>query len=90
MNEIWVLSVRTSLPKVCYAFGDMNLNMQCFDSFEKAKAAFRESLKSFAFTAIPRQTRLRARDSFLTAATLWTFFRPMPNIPCALNFSATK
>jgi hypothetical protein len=50
MNEIWVLSIRTSLPKVCYAFGDMNLNMQCFDSFEKAKAAFRESLKSFAFT----------------------------------------
>ena len=50
MNEIWVMSVRTSLPKVCYSFGDMNLEMQCFDSFEKAKAAFREKLKSFAFT----------------------------------------
>lgn len=50
MNEIWVLSVRTSLPKVCYAFGDMNLDMQCFDSFQKAKAAFRERLKSLAFT----------------------------------------
>ena len=50
MNEIWVMTVRTSLPKVCYSFGDMNLEMQCFDSFEKARAAFRERLKNFAFT----------------------------------------
>ena len=50
MNEIWVISVRTSLPKVCYAFGDMKLEMQSFDSFEKARAAFREKVKSFAFS----------------------------------------
>lgn len=50
MKEIWVLSVRTSLPKVCYAFGDMKLEMQGFDSFQAAKAAFREKLKGFAFS----------------------------------------
>ena len=50
MNEIWVLSVRTSLPKVSVTFADMNLEMQCFESFEKARAEFREKVKSFAFT----------------------------------------
>lgn len=50
MKEIWVLSVRTSLPEVCYTFGDMKLEMQGFDSFQAAKAAFREKLKGFAFS----------------------------------------
>ena len=50
MNEIWVLSVRTSLPKVSATFADMNLEMQCFESFEKARDAFREKVKSYAFT----------------------------------------
>lgn len=49
-NEMWVLSVRTSLPKKCERFGDMKLEMQCFDSFEKGREAFREMLQGLAFT----------------------------------------
>ena len=58
MNEIWVMSVRTSLPKVCYAFGDMNLDVQCFDSFQKAKAAFRERL-NHCFVFLQKQIVLK-------------------------------
>lgn len=50
MKEVWVLSVRTSLPKVCYSFRDMNLDVRCFDSFPKARGAFRDVVKGFAFT----------------------------------------
>lgn len=50
MNELWVLTVRTSLPHTCESFGDLKLEMLSFDSFEKARAAFREKMKSFAFT----------------------------------------
>ena len=49
-NEMWVLSVRTSLPKECECFGDMKLEIQCFDSFEKAREAFREKIKKLAFS----------------------------------------
>lgn len=50
MNEIWVLTVRTSLPHTCERFDEMKLETQAFDSFEKARAAFREKLTGFAFS----------------------------------------
>ena len=50
MKELWVLSVRTSLPKNCYRFEDMPVQMQCFDSFEKARDAFRQQIKNLAFS----------------------------------------
>lgn len=50
MREIWVLSVRTSLPKTCAFFGDMKIQYWAFDSFEKAKAALRTKLKELAFS----------------------------------------
>lgn len=49
MNEIWVLSIRTSLPKVCESANDLKLTVSAYDSFEKARAAMRTAIKGFAF-----------------------------------------
>lgn len=50
MKEIWVLSVKTSLPEACVFFGDMKTEVFTFDSFEKAKAALREKIGELAFS----------------------------------------
>lgn len=50
MNEIWVLSVKTSLPNVCYDDSDIKTTTDLFYDFEKAKAAFRAKIKEFAFS----------------------------------------
>lgn len=50
MREIWVLSVRTSLPETCAFFGDMKIQCWAFDSFENAKAALRTKLRELAFS----------------------------------------
>lgn len=50
MHEIWVLSIRTSLPETCIFFGDMKTEFFAFDSFEKAKATLREKLKELALS----------------------------------------
>ena len=49
MNEIWVLSIRTSLPKVCESANDLKLTVSAYDSFEKAKTAMRAAIKELAF-----------------------------------------
>ena len=50
MSEVWVLTVKTSLPKSCEHFSDLKVETLAFDSFEKAKKAFREKVKKFAFS----------------------------------------
>lgn len=49
MNEIWVLTVRTSLPKVCESANDLKLTVSAYDNFEKARAAMRAAIKELAF-----------------------------------------
>ena len=49
MNEIWVLTIRTSLPKVCESANDLKLTVSAYDSFEKARAAMRAAIKELAF-----------------------------------------
>lgn len=50
MRDVWVLSVRTSLPKVCLSAYDLELSVYAFDSFEKARDAARRIIKSYAFS----------------------------------------
>ena len=50
MKEIWVLSVRTSLPETCERIWDHEPEIFAFDSFEKARAAFRTKIKELAFS----------------------------------------
>ncbi len=50
MNEIWVLSVRTSLPNVCRSSDDLKVTFESFDTFEKARDAMRRKIKYFAFS----------------------------------------
>ena len=50
MSEIWILSVRTSLPKTCSGARELSVTFDAFDDFEKGKAAFREKIKEFAFS----------------------------------------
>lgn len=46
MNEIWVVSVRTSLEEVCENYGDV----YAFDSFDKACEKVHSVIKEFAFS----------------------------------------
>ena len=50
MKEIWVLTVKTSLPNTCENSKDFTTTCQAFDSFEKGRNALRETVKQFAFT----------------------------------------
>ena len=50
MNEIGVLSIRTSLPKVCKSPDDFKMTVSAYDSFEKAKTAMREAINKYAFS----------------------------------------
>lgn len=49
-KKIWVLSVKTSLPKVCETAADLKSTHLAFDDFEKAKAEFRKIIKEYAFS----------------------------------------
>lgn len=50
MENIWVLTIKTSLPKTCYSYDDLKTTVMAFDSYEKARSAFREKLRTFAFS----------------------------------------
>lgn len=50
MNEIWVLSVRTSLPNNCPTDNSLHPEMEAFDNFEKGLEAMRAKLKELAFS----------------------------------------
>ena len=50
MKEIWVLTIKTSLPKVCDSYEDLKMTVRVFDTYEKARSAFRAELKTLAFS----------------------------------------
>ena len=50
MNDIWVLSVKTSLPGKFFNSNDATTIFTAFDSFEKGRAAMRAELKKYAFS----------------------------------------
>ena len=50
MKEVCVLSVRTSLPKVCMNSNDLETNFMVFESFEKGRDEFRKIVKEYAFS----------------------------------------
>ena len=50
MKNTWVLSIRTSLPKVCENAGELKTHVFTFESFEDARTALRKALKKYAFS----------------------------------------
>lgn len=50
MKEVWVLSVKTSLPEVCMNSSGLESTYTVFESFEKGKDEFRKIVKEFAFS----------------------------------------
>lgn len=48
MNEIWVLSVKTSLPGTFYNSNDTHTTFFAYDSFEKGRTAVRNMLSEYA------------------------------------------
>lgn len=50
MKEIWVLSVRTSLPNECSTKADLKTSFSAFATFEDARKTMREAIKGFAFS----------------------------------------
>lgn len=50
MNEKWVLSVRTSLPKKCVHKIDLKTEFFVFDSFEAGRDKMREIVRNYAFS----------------------------------------
>ena len=50
MKEVWVLSVKTSLPDVCFSSRTLETTVSAYDSFEKGREAMRKILQDFAFS----------------------------------------
>ena len=50
MKDIWVLSIKTSLPGVCESHRTLKCEISAFENFEGARAAFREIIKGYAFS----------------------------------------
>ena len=50
MKEVWVLSVKTSLPDVCWNSMNLKTTFYAFDSFEKGREAMRKVLHDLAFS----------------------------------------
>ncbi|MBR3969078.1 MAG: hypothetical protein IKJ93_05775 [Clostridia bacterium] len=50
MKEVWVLSIKTSLPEVCINSSGLECAYTVFESFEKGKKEFRKLIKEFAFS----------------------------------------
>ena len=53
MNDIWLLFVKTTLPDEEVPSRDMKTFVSAFDGFEKARAAFRKTIKDLAFSENP-------------------------------------
>ena len=50
MSVKWKLTIKTSLPNVCYGEEDLVTSTSIFDDFETARAALRAKLREFAFS----------------------------------------
>ena len=49
MDNKWVLSIKTSQPDVCRSKDDLKTAFYVYDSFEEARAAFRDAVRRYAF-----------------------------------------
>ena len=49
MKNIWVLSVRTSLPELGYTPADIAVTFKAYDTFEKGRDAMRDVIKNYAY-----------------------------------------
>ena len=50
MKDVWVLSIRTSLPETSERIWDHEPEIFALENFEKARAAFRAKIKELAFS----------------------------------------
>ena len=50
MKEVWVLSVKTSLPETCMDSDDLKSSFTVFKNFEKGRDEFRRIVKEYAFS----------------------------------------
>ena len=50
MKKTWVLSIKTTLPDVCYRISDCATKIYTFDNFKEARDATRNILKRYAFS----------------------------------------
>ena len=50
MGAKWKLTIKTSLPNVCYGEQDLKTSVFWFDDFETARDALRAKLKEYAFS----------------------------------------
>ena len=48
-KEMWVLTIRTSLPELAHSKEDVKMTNFVFQSFETAKKVLREKLREYAF-----------------------------------------
>lgn len=49
MKNVWVLSVKTSLPEVCWGAENMKTEILAFESFDDVKKALQKKLREYAF-----------------------------------------
>ena len=49
MENIWVLSVRTSLPELGYTPADIEVTFKAYDTFEKGRDAMRDVIKNYVY-----------------------------------------
>ncbi|MBQ7352587.1 MAG: hypothetical protein IJW54_01130 [Clostridia bacterium] len=50
MKKIWILSIKTSLPNICYNADSLSTELFAFEGFEIAKDFFHKKIKEFAFS----------------------------------------
>jgi hypothetical protein len=68
MKEIWVLSVKTSLPEECYSKAELKTTFSAFETFPEARKAMRDTVKGFAFsknTMFDGDGRIPALDKYI-------------------------
>lgn len=68
MKNIWVLSVKTSLPNTCYNEDDLVTELFAFESFDVAKDAFYEKYMELAYSTnemFDENGVLRELDSYI-------------------------
>ena len=49
-RNIWILSIKTSLPEYCRGAGSLRTSIFAFDTFAEARAALRKALKHYAYS----------------------------------------
>lgn len=73
MKNIWVLTIKTSLPKTCDSYDELKTTVLAFDSYEKARSAFREKLRTFAFsenTMFDRKGQIKQLNYYISIGAL--------------------